>query len=158
MFDQDVSHGAQLPLQYRNILLLGPRARPEGPFRCPVCFGDDFALDRVIVLSCTHVGCVDCARQHMETAIRDKSPHVACPFSPECKRAVEVEEIKLCVARESFDAHLLLLTKRSLESAADCRFCPKCETPMFGAPRGAPRAPPTSLTRRASEQATARTP
>ena len=68
MMQAEAMSGARLPLEMRNIGLLGDAYAAGMKYDCPVCF-DGKSINALMVLSCKHWACIDCMRRYVETAI-----------------------------------------------------------------------------------------
>lgn len=68
LMQAEVMSGARVPLDLRNIGLLGDQYQTDQRFSCPICY-EDYPIHQVMVFGCRHTACITCSREHLKVAI-----------------------------------------------------------------------------------------
>jgi hypothetical protein len=107
--------------RYYNRIFDGPPSQPK-KYECKICL-EDYKIDDMRELTCNHMFCENCIRNHAEMMVKDNTivNGVTCP---QCSDIIDGIIIQSILPRELFDKYSLFIIRKNMKLAR----CPKCQS------------------------------
>lgn len=90
---------------------------------CPICY-EEYSLDDMIQLDCSHNYCLECMNGHLTTCIGNRKLEFKCP-DPTCKWDISQRQAGKVLNKEDLQIMELMSVRSAMTGNKDVYYCPK---------------------------------